>query len=93
MPGFWDSSAIVPFAPFEKAGQGRRLLRLHSPVVWWSAHAEAIDALCCRERARVLAEEQYAAAGRRLESLQSGLARKYSPPTAGAGRGFSIIDL
>jgi len=73
MPGFWDSSAIVPLCvPFENPGQGRRLLRLHAPVVWWSTHAEVIGALCRLKRARVLAEEQYAAAGRRLESIWSG---------------------
>jgi predicted nucleic acid-binding protein len=73
MPGFWDSSAIVPLCvPFEKAAQGHRLLRQHVPVVWWSTHVEVVGALCRLKRARVLAEEQYAAAGRRLESIRSG---------------------
>ena len=56
--------------PFESPGPGRRLLRQHAPVVWWSAHVEAVGALSRLKRARVLSEEQYAEARRRLESLR-----------------------
>ena len=71
MPSFWDTSAIVPVCvPFESPGQGRRLLRQHPPVVWWGTHVEAVGALSRLKRARVLSEEQYAEARRRLESLR-----------------------
>jgi predicted nucleic acid-binding protein len=71
MPGFWDASAIVPLCvPIENPGVSRRLLRLHAPVVWWGASVEISSALCRLQRERVLSDEQYAAASRRLALLR-----------------------
>ena len=72
MPGFWDASAIVPLCvPIENPAQGRRLLRQHALVVWWGTHVEVVSAVCRLKRERVLSEEQYAAAGRRIQTLRS----------------------
>jgi uncharacterized protein len=71
MTGFWDASAIVPLCvPVDNPARSRRLLREHSPVVWWSTSTEVVSALARLKRGRILLEEHHRAASRRLAMLR-----------------------
>jgi predicted nucleic acid-binding protein len=71
MPGFWDSSALVPLcASTENPARGRRLLRQYTPVVWWGTSVEVVSALCRRRREKVLSGQYLEEANRRLALLR-----------------------
>lgn len=71
MPGFWDASAIVPLCtPLDNSGLYRRLLRQHSPVVWWGTAVEVLSAICRLRREKLVSLPHQDAANRRLALLR-----------------------
>jgi predicted nucleic acid-binding protein len=79
MPGFWDTSALVPLcAPVENPGPSRRLLREYIPVVWWGTGVEVVSALCRRRREKLLSAQYLEVANRRLAMLR-GIWREIQP--------------
>jgi predicted nucleic acid-binding protein len=70
MSAFWDTSAILHICvPGQASSRAKFLLRVHSPVVWWTAPAEVRSAL---ERLRLesaISATAYAASNRRLAEL------------------------
>ena len=70
MSAFWDTSAILHICvPGQASSQAKELLRVHSPVVWWTAPAEVRSALERLRRESAISAAAYAASNRRLVEL------------------------
>ena len=70
MSAFWDTSAILHICvPGQVSSRAKSLLRVHPPVVWWTAAVEVRSALERLRREASLSSAAYTASNRRLEEL------------------------
>ena len=70
MPAFWDTSALIHVCvPGQATRQARKLLRQHSPVIWWAAPVETRSALERLRFAGAISSNSYTACRRRLDLL------------------------
>lgn len=70
MSAFWDTSALVQICvPGQVSSRAKSLLRLHQPVVWWTAAVEVCSVLERLRRDQALSSSAYTASNRRLAEL------------------------